>query len=68
MMKSEKGYVIIATLLPHESREHLQDPNIHAFSSDVTKDVDASTLKKEIEQITNGRLDVLVNNAYGAHP
>lgn len=39
-------------------------PDIHVFNSDVTKDEDTAVLRKQVEELTRGRLDVLVNNAY----
>ncbi|MCJ1341999.1 RNA elimination defective protein Red1 [Peltigera leucophlebia] len=58
-----KGFTVFATLLPHESRKHLLQHNIHVFDADVTKDEDTSALKKQVEAVTQGRLDILVNNA-----
>lgn len=58
-----KDFTVFATLLPHESREHLVQHNIHVFNADVTNDEDTSALKKQVEEATQGRLDVLVNNA-----
>ena len=58
-----QGITVIATLLPHEPRDHLAQPNIHVFNSDVTKDEDTTELRMKIEGLTNGRLDFLVNNA-----
>ena len=57
------GFTVFTTLLPHESRVHLEKPGFYAFSSDVTSDEDTKRLRKEIEGITGGRLDVLVNCA-----
>lgn len=56
-------FTVFATLLPHESREHLLQHNIHVFNADVTNDEDTGALKKQVEAATQGRLDVLVNNA-----
>lgn len=39
-------------------------PDIYVFNSDVTKEEDTAVLRKQVEEITKGRLDVLVNNAY----
>ena len=39
-------------------------PDIHVFDADVCKDEDIGVLRKQVEEITQGRLDVLVNNAY----
>ena len=58
-----KGYTVIATLLAHESRTHLTDVGVHVFTSDVTKDDDTAALREEVEAITGGGLDILVNCA-----
>ena len=50
-------------LLPHEARDHLTDNGIHAFSANVTKDDDVHKLRGLIDEVTDGGLDVLVNNA-----
>ncbi|KAI1455541.1 short chain dehydrogenase [Annulohypoxylon moriforme] len=59
----QNGLNVIATLLPYEAREHLDHPRIHVFDLDVTREEDVVSLKKQVEDITGGRLDVLVNNA-----
>jgi hypothetical protein len=59
----DSEFEVFATLLPHESRKHLSDTGYHVFSSDVTSDEDAARLVSEIDLITKGNLDVLVNNA-----
>lgn len=58
-----QGYIVIATLLPHERREHLQAHKIHVFDADVTQEKHTSILKRRVEEITHGKLDILVNNA-----
>jgi 1-acylglycerone phosphate reductase len=58
-----KGYTVITTLLAHEDQKHLVDAGIHAFVADVTKDADLELLRKQVAELTDGRLDVLVNNA-----
>ncbi|KAI1083645.1 short chain dehydrogenase [Whalleya microplaca] len=57
------GYTVFATLLPHESRDHLTDSGVQAFSADVTNDSDVNNLHEAITAITHGRLDILVNCA-----
>ncbi|KAI0003937.1 short chain dehydrogenase [Xylariaceae sp. FL0662B] len=57
------GLTVIAILLLHEAREHLNHPLIRVFDLDVTKEEDVVSVKKQVEDITGGRLDVLVNNA-----
>lgn len=54
---------VIATLLPHENDEHLVSKGVHVTRTDVTKDESVEELKKMIQQLTRGRLDILVNNA-----
>jgi 1-acylglycerone phosphate reductase len=54
---------VIATLLPHEGRKHLDHPQIHVLDLNVTKEEEMLPFKKQVEAITAGKLDVLVNNA-----
>jgi 1-acylglycerone phosphate reductase len=54
---------VITTLLAHEDQKHLVEAGIHAFVADVTKDADIELLRKQVAELTDGRLDVLVNNA-----
>lgn len=51
------------TLLAHEARDHLTDAGIHALTADVTSDDDVERLREDVSVVTDGRLDVLVNNA-----
>ncbi|PQE34042.1 short chain dehydrogenase protein [Rutstroemia sp. NJR-2017a WRK4] len=53
------GYTVISTLLAHESREHLESIGVHVFTSDVTSDEDAESLRDSVEKLTGGKLDVL---------
>lgn len=58
------GYHVIATVLPNESREHLEnDDNITICDLDVTKDDMVEALEAQISAQTKGRLEILVNNA-----
>ncbi|KAH8427719.1 RNA elimination defective protein Red1 [Aspergillus melleus] len=57
------GYTVIATLLPHEARDHLEDLGVHVFVSDVTSDSQCESLFESIRDLTQGKLDVLINNA-----
>ncbi|CAG8910255.1 unnamed protein product [Penicillium egyptiacum] len=59
----EEGFIVFTTLLPHEARNHLDHQGIHVFDSDVTSDKDTEALLEQVQRISNGRLDVLVNNA-----
>ncbi|RFU78520.1 short-chain dehydrogenase reductase sdr [Trichoderma arundinaceum] len=58
-----KGYIVFTTLLAHEPREHLSDNGIHAFTADVTNDDDITALRDTISDLTDGSLDIMVNNA-----
>ncbi|KAI2602116.1 hypothetical protein GGR54DRAFT_536234 [Hypoxylon sp. NC1633] len=54
---------VIATLLPHESPDHLLAEGVHVARTDVTKDESVEELKQMILQLTGGKLDILINNA-----
>ncbi|RDW79384.1 short-chain dehydrogenase [Coleophoma cylindrospora] len=54
---------VISTLLPHESAEHLLSKGVHVVRTDVTKDASVQELKSFLEELTGGRLDILINNA-----
>lgn len=58
-----QGFTVLATLLPHEERKHLEHPQIHVFDLDVTCEAEMVPFKEKVEGLTGGRLDVLVNNA-----
>ncbi|KAI3317927.1 NAD(P)-binding protein [Xylariaceae sp. AK1471] len=53
----------IATTLPHEPTEHLDEAGILHFPLDITEESSVVDLKRSLEAITNGLLDILVNNA-----
>lgn len=59
----QNGFIVIATMLPHESRTHLEHAKIHVVDLDVTKEDQMIPFKSTLEEITGGTLDVLVNNA-----
>ncbi|KAJ5649892.1 short chain dehydrogenase [Penicillium longicatenatum] len=59
----EEGFIVFTTLLPHEKQEHLKYQGFHVFNSDVTSDKDTEVLLEHIQNLSGGRLDVLVNNA-----
>jgi 1-acylglycerone phosphate reductase len=59
----EEGLHPIATILPSESSDHLLQVGITYFLLDVTSDESIIELKKQIDQLTGGFLDILVNNA-----
>ncbi|KAB2571604.1 NADPH-dependent 1-acyldihydroxyacetone phosphate reductase [Lasiodiplodia theobromae] len=58
-----KGLHVIATVLPGETRVHLDNPDITTFELDVTKEETILSLKDNVAELTSGKLDVLVNNA-----
>lgn len=51
-------------MLPQESSDHLSEANITFFHLDVTVDKSVQDLKAKVQELTGGRLDVLVNCAY----
>lgn len=59
-----RGIRPIATVLPSEAREHLVEAGVICFSLDVTKQESVEQLRKDIEAMTGGYLDILVNNAF----
>ncbi|KAL3459591.1 short chain dehydrogenase [Aspergillus heterothallicus] len=61
--KGYPGYVVFATLLPHEARGHLTQIGITVVNADVTSDEDIRSLRDLISATSGGRLDILVNNA-----
>lgn len=58
-----QGVHAIATVLPWEEKEHLASTGISCFELDVTIEDSIRALKEKVVNLTNGRLDVLVNNA-----
>ncbi|PKX88902.1 short chain dehydrogenase [Aspergillus novofumigatus IBT 16806] len=58
-----KDIEVIATLLPHEEDEHLISKGVHVTRTDVTKDESVEELEKTVQQLTGGKLDILINNA-----
>lgn len=58
------GFNVIATLLPHETQEHLQKYDIATCVLDVTDERSVADLRDYVTELTGGQLDVLVNNAY----
>ncbi|KAI9154976.1 Short-chain dehydrogenase virD [Paramyrothecium foliicola] len=60
---TRQGVHAIATLLPDESSDHLDEAGISWFPLDVTDEKSILNLKQNIMDFTNGKLEVLVNNA-----
>ncbi|KAH6638605.1 hypothetical protein BKA67DRAFT_652063 [Truncatella angustata] len=60
---TRRGVHAIATVLPQESSEHLSDAGITVFTLDVTDENSVEDLKRSVQKLTGGRLDVLINCA-----
>ncbi|KAK8070201.1 short chain dehydrogenase [Apiospora phragmitis] len=58
----ESGLVVFATLLSHEAREHLNHYLIHIVDLNVTSEEDTLAIAKQVQLVTGGQLDILVNN------
>lgn len=54
---------MFATVLPNEHREHLLVPHCHILDLDVTEDESVQSAETRVQEVTEGRLDILVNNA-----
>ncbi|KAL4993010.1 hypothetical protein BDV10DRAFT_198662 [Aspergillus recurvatus] len=59
-----RGHTVFATVLPHESKEHLTGLGVHALTADVTKDGDIEKLRAHISDATGGTLDILAAVGY----
>ncbi|KAK7954810.1 hypothetical protein PG988_015504 [Apiospora saccharicola] len=60
---TSRGLSTIATVLPSESSDHLTEAGITCFQLDLTVPQSILDLKQNVQSLTHGRLDVLVNNA-----
>jgi 1-acylglycerone phosphate reductase len=60
---NEKGWKVLATARKTESISDLSALGITALSLDVDSPPSITALKKEVESITGGKLDMLINNA-----
>lgn len=56
-------YHVIATARRPESIAHLQETGMTTLSLDVTQPESVKAAAIEVKRITDGKLDVLVNNA-----
>lgn len=65
---ARRGVHAIATVLPNEASDHLSDAGITFFPLDVTVEQSVHSLKASVQELTGGRLDVLVNCAYVDFP
>lgn len=63
-MTSFLEFRVFATSRKLESMEGLRDLGIETFILDVTKAGNIAELRKHIEELTGGTLNILVNNAY----
>lgn len=57
------GYHVIATARKIEAISHLRKAGMTTLSLDVTKPESVTAIKTEVEKLSDGKLDVLVNNA-----
>lgn len=57
------GLRVFATARDTSSMKALQALNIETFELDVTKSDGIATVKARVEELTGGRLDILINNA-----
>lgn len=62
---SRKGLHAIATVLPNEASDHLSEAGITFYTLNVTSEKSILEMKANLQKLTGGRLDVLVNCAYG---
>jgi len=60
---TQKGWKVLATARKVESISDLTDLGVTALSLDVDKPESIAALKEEVEEITGGKLDMLINNA-----
>jgi 1-acylglycerone phosphate reductase len=61
--RSFLGYHVIATARRLESISHLREIGMTTLSLDVTKSESIKAAEMEVETMTDGKLDILVNNA-----
>ncbi|KAK7906574.1 short-chain dehydrogenase/reductase [Apiospora marii] len=60
---ARRGLHPIATVLPHENSDHLSEAGITFFPLDVTVEKSVLDLHVEVQKLTGGHLDILVNCA-----
>ncbi|KAI1198794.1 hypothetical protein F5X97DRAFT_333109 [Nemania serpens] len=65
LVKEYTSYGIhsIATILPNESSDHLVDAGISWLTLDLRDENSVVALKEKVQALTDGFLDILVNNA-----
>ena len=62
-MRSVAGLHVIATARNKEVLKELEGMGMSTLSLDVTNLEDIETARKDVEALTGGKLDILVNNA-----
>ncbi|RYP20628.1 hypothetical protein DL765_002699 [Monosporascus sp. GIB2] len=62
-MQRDQGFKVFSTLLPFEDKQHLEEIGARVLICDITKEEDVVGIRKAIEDETEGRLFVLINNA-----
>lgn len=60
---ARRGVHPIATVLPNEASDHLEQAGISFFRLDVTVEQSVADLKTSVQKLTGGHLDILVNCA-----
>ncbi len=59
-----KGLNVIATARNRTSIKDLESMGISTISLDVTNSENIAAARMEVEKLTGGALDILINNAY----
>jgi 1-acylglycerone phosphate reductase len=62
-MRGVAGLHVIATARNKDVLKDLEGMGMSTLSLDVTSPEDIENARKEVEQLTGGKLDILVNNA-----
>jgi 1-acylglycerone phosphate reductase len=62
-MQGVAGLHVIATARNKDVLKDLEGMGMSTLSLDVTSPEDIENARKEVEQLTGGKLDILVNNA-----
>ncbi|KAI5460150.1 oxidoreductase [Mariannaea sp. PMI_226] len=60
---ASRGFRVFATARSQRTLSNLRESGIETFTLDVTDPTSIASLKDEISKLTNGRLDMLFNNA-----
>jgi len=64
-LQSKPGLHVIATARNKDTISDLEATGISTISLEVTSSESISSAKDVVEKLTGGKLDILVNNAYG---